>query len=89
MGYLPWSERSFRSIHREDISPPITENQSDIGEDRFEKLYEQIAKNIRLRYRPIRGRPIYFYQRRLLQSMDRLPGWATVGLDFEFLLRKR
>jgi len=89
LGYLPWSKRSFSTIHRIDTSRPVQGSQSDIGEDRFEKLYEQIEKDIRRRYRPMRSRPIYFYQRRLLQSIGRLPGWATIGLDFEFLLRKR
>jgi len=64
-------------------------NPSGIGEDRFEKLSEQLAKDIGRRYKSIRSRLIYFYQRRLLQSAGRFPGWATVGLDFEFLLRKR
>jgi SAM-dependent methyltransferase len=89
LGYLPAGGRSFSTILRKEISRPDPGNRSGIDKDRFQKLYEQVARDIKQRYSPIRSRPLYFYQRRLLQAMGRLPGWATIGLDFEFLLIKR
>ncbi|MBN2320242.1 MAG: class I SAM-dependent methyltransferase [Acidobacteria bacterium] len=89
LGYLPRGNRSFSTICRKDISLPAKANKGAVKEDGFEKLYEQIARDIKRRYSPIRSRPFYFHQRRLLQSIGRLPGWATIGLDFECLLRKR
>lgn len=89
LGYLPGRDRSFDMILRKDISPPPLIHRSGISEDRFQKLSEQIASDIKRDYNPVRSWPLYFHQRRLLQAMGRLPGWASIGLDFEFLLRKR
>ena len=89
LGFLPGGNRSFSTILRKDISMPAPGNQPAIDQDRYQRLYEQIAQDINRHYNPIRSRILYFYYRRLLQSTGRLPGWATLGLDFEFLLRKR
>jgi 2-polyprenyl-3-methyl-5-hydroxy-6-metoxy-1,4-benzoquinol methylase len=89
LGYLPQADRPVSTIQRKDISPPIPGIQPDMDRDRFQRLYEQIAEDIDRHYNPVRSRRLYFYQRRLLQAAGRLPGWATIGLDFEFLLRKR
>ena len=55
---------------------------------RFQRLYAQVSREIEARRSPIRSWVPYFYQRELLLMMDRLPGPCTIGLDFEFLLRK-
>jgi 2-polyprenyl-3-methyl-5-hydroxy-6-metoxy-1,4-benzoquinol methylase len=89
LGFLPGRKRSSGTIPRENVSLTAPSAETGIDEDRFQKLYERLAGEISRRYSSFRSRPLYFHQRRLLQAMGRLPAWATIGLDFEFLLRKR
>ncbi|MBN2243154.1 MAG: class I SAM-dependent methyltransferase [Acidobacteria bacterium] len=89
LGFLPGRNRCAAAILRQNISRPSPDAGSGAGSGRFGMLYERIAREIHRRYRPFRSRPLYFRQRGLLQATGRLPAWATVGLDFECLLRKR
>lgn len=57
-------------------------------EAHFQRLYAQISREIGARRSPIRSLVPYFYQRELLLMLDRLPARCTIGLDFEFLLRR-
>jgi SAM-dependent methyltransferase len=89
LGLLPFSNSASATIERSKISAPDRTEPSRNDEEYFPKLYEQIAREIKRNHRPLRSRPLYFYQRQFFQALDRLPGCFSIGLDYEFLLRKR
>lgn len=96
LGILPRKKKTLKTVKRSDIHYPAPSKGSKPAqgegtgdpESRFHRLYAQVSREIEARRRPIRSRVPYFYQRELLLMLDRLPGPCTIGLDFEFLLRK-
>ena len=102
LGILPRKKKTLKTIKRSDIHPPGPSQGAEPAHDaeqtrgkgpddpdtHFQGLYAQVSREIEARRSPIRSWVPYFYQRELLLMLDRLPGPCTIGLDFEFLLRK-
>lgn len=94
LGILPRKKKSLKTIPRSSIraplEPAIDEKQGhslDLN-SKYVELYEQISAEVERRHNPLRSSRPYFYQRQLVQWLDALPAPFTVGLDFEFMLRK-
>jgi len=88
LGILPRKRKTLKTIKRQDIVRPDRPELPHGKEDHFQRLFEQVSREMEKRYNPVRSWPLYFYQRQLSQVLDRLPAFFTIGLDFEFLLRK-
>lgn len=96
LGILPRKKKTLKTIKRSDIRSPGESREPEpsqgadpgVPEDRFQRLYAQVSREVEARRSPIRSWVPYFYQRELSQVLDRLPGPWSIGLDFEFLLRK-
>ena len=80
--------KTLKTIKRQDIIRPDMPGRPHDQESHFQRLFEQVSREMEKRYNPVRSWPLYFYQRQLSQVLDRLPASFTIGLDFEFLLRK-
>ncbi len=88
LGILPRKRKTLKTIERKDIVRPDSLEPPPDQEGHLQELFEQVSREMEKRYRPLRSWPVYFYQRQFSQVLDRLPAPFTVGLDFEFLLRK-
>ena len=94
LGILPRKKKSLKTIPRSSIPAPlesaIAEKQGPSldPDSRSSELYEQISTEVEKRHNPFRSSLPYFYQRQFVQWLDALPAPFTVGLDFEFMLRK-
>ena len=94
LGILPRKKKSLKTVPRSSIraplEPTIEEKQAlPLDPDsRYIELYEQISAEVEKRHNPLRSSLPYFYQRQFVQLLDALPAPFTVGLDFEFILRK-
>lgn len=92
LGILPWKKKPDKTILRSNI--PLHKGVDDERTSRsetnstFNELYAQITEQIEKRNNPIRSWLPYFYQRQIVQWLDTLPASFTIGLDFEFLIRK-
>jgi 2-polyprenyl-3-methyl-5-hydroxy-6-metoxy-1,4-benzoquinol methylase len=89
LGWMPFGNSNAPTISRAEIALPARDENPVDGDGRFEQLYDWISEGIQRHFKPIRSRKLYFYQRQFFQAMGRLPAPFTVGLDFEFLLRKQ
>ena len=89
LGWMPFGNSNAPTISRAEIALPARDENPVDGDGRFEQLYDWISEGIQRHFKPIRSRKLYFYQRQFFQAIGRLPAPFTVGLDFEFLLRKQ
>ena len=94
LGFLPRKKRSLRTIPRSSVHLPaeavMEEEETDALalDAKFSELFKQVSAEVDKRHHPLRSSVPYFYQRQFFQVLDALPAPFTVGLDFEFILRK-